>query len=340
MSILERIKQRRANKKAAAEQVAEIQSPVEQPQTPTEPASVQEVVPAIEQSQQLPHDPTLDAPAVVGKPLENKDGSLAATSELDPVSDHDGATRPVDAAVTPDEDKIETIPLGKDEIKSLNAHHYDANKDGFPHTYVIEKMFWGHIRSSDPTNPGHRLVRVKRVAEIRAVNVVHALNMLGWDNRNIEVVSVKDEYSGEMGILVDGKLLGTFTIPADLNSDVPFEYLGGRMRNDYINKIAAIAMSNEGVVKHLANKKRIVVGKTYAHRDHINLKTVKAPKQVAVEATSVPVVSGDNIQVNKETTTQEETIVQTVQEDKTGSVDVAVEQAPVVVEGDSTCPVM
>lgn len=280
MSIFGKILNRRTEKQVAT------QAPELATEIPVEEIPAELVV--AEQVETAPAEQPTEHPAVeesvIGKPVEGQEDLPAATSELDPVSGQDGTTKSIEEAQAPDDSKIETVPLGKDELTSLRNANYDANKAKFSKTFVIEKMFWAHMQSTDPTNPGRRAVRVRRVAEIRAASLLHALNLLGWDNKSITVASVKDDFKGEIAILVNGKQVSTMTEPeaARPSTDVPFvtyANMGGSQRKAFVAAIKDGAVSDQKVKDILAARKFVVSGWTYEPHKHINLKTAKAPKE-------------------------------------------------------------
>ena len=266
MSIMDRILKRRQDKKVEADKVE------------AQPSETQ-VTPVVE--------PVVEP--VVGKPVEGQEDRPVAVSELDPVSGDQGETKSVDEASKPEEDKIETIQIGDDEISSLRRHHYDETKNSFPRTYIVEKLFVAYMQSTDPTNPGRRPVKVKRVAEVRAVSLLHALNMLGWDDRNVSVAGIKEETDATLAVLVDGKDIGC-RIPTPPSQDgVPFGLMGGNQKKDYVANVVRIA-KQDGKVSEIMNnpkKPRVVSGWAFEPGKHINLKMDKAPK--APEKPDVPV---------------------------------------------------
>ena len=281
-SILDMIRRRRANKQATVETVVPADS-----QGIEKPADVQGIEKPVDPAPQVA---AAEIPIVELVPVNVPTETAEKTETSEVPTDNGDVAKPVEEAQVHDDSKIETIPIGEDELTSLQLHNYEANKDQFHNTYVIEKMFWGHINSPD-LHMGRKSVRVKRVVEVKAVSLVHALKLLGWDSRNITVASVKNEYKGEIAIQVDGKPVGKITIPADLNGGVPYEQIGGSLRNAYIAKVASLAEQDEAVKTYLAAKKRIVVGQAFSPRHHINLKTEKEPK--AKPTASVPVSAPD-----------------------------------------------
>jgi hypothetical protein len=188
----------------------------------------------------------------------------------------------------------ETIPLGQDEIKSLQDHRYDQIKDRFTKTFVIEKGFYVFVDNMDPTKPGRKPVRVKRVAEIKAANLNHALKMIGWDIRNVTIVDIKDEYQGDVRITVDGKVVSSVALPDGWEK---FEDMGGGARKVFVSILKDRALADEKLKSFLKDKMLVVSGYAYQSRMHINFTTsfdkvaraaAKAKRQAA-KAVAVPV---------------------------------------------------
>lgn len=204
----------------------------------------------------------------------------------------------VDAKITPEEnvnvaenaelafeedkktdEKIETIPLGDEELKSLQSHGYEKNKGKFDKTFVIEKLFWAYLKSTDPVNPGRRQVRVKRVAEIRAASFLHALNMLGWDQKHVSLVGERSNSDGTIAVRMDGKEICRMGVPACFGKNeqggISFDKLSGGQRKLFIRSVRELAMQQKEVQDAINNSKCIVNDCTYFHGSHINLNTTK-----------------------------------------------------------------
>ena len=189
---------------------------------------------------------------------------------------------------------VETIALGDDELKALNLCRYETIKDRFTKTFVIEKHFFARIQ-----NPEHqsqtKVVRVRRVAELKASSLNHALSMIGWDDRNIQVASVRDDYDGTISIKVDGKDIGVkiqMSKPNDLFSQ--YEKMSAGQKKIFVDTIRGFAVANDKVQEILCGKKpRIVVGCSYEHNKHINLKTAKGKPAPITQVPSEPNVVAD-----------------------------------------------
>ena len=174
--------------------------------------------------------------------------------------------------------EIETIPLGEDEINTLVRNGYENLKQKFTKTFIIEKLFWAYSRNATSSPP----IRVKRVAEIKAASFVHALNLIGWDQRHVSLVEVKDEYDGSIEILVDGKSVGKMTPPDGLRSDCEqFANLSGGHKKHIITQMALLAQNEPSVKDWLQLKSKMVTGWSYEPRHHINLATKKVPTKSA-----------------------------------------------------------
>jgi predicted aspartyl protease len=105
---------------------------------------------------------------------------------------------------------------------------------------------------------------------------MHALNLIGWDNRNVSLVTVKDEYDGGIAIKVDGKLVSSIKCSAELDGQ-PYMQMSGSQRRAHVDLIMSVALQDEKVVAIMNNTKnpRVVVGSGYEHNQHINIKTAK-----------------------------------------------------------------
>jgi hypothetical protein len=114
-------------------------------------------------------------------------------------------------------------------------------------TFIIEKTFTVLAESNDPTNPGRRNMKVKRVAELKAVSLMHALNMIGWDKRNVTLVNVRDDYDGKVDVQVNGKFIGRVDIPS---SKAKFEELSGGQQNAERRNIQNSVVSTDLVKKY------------------------------------------------------------------------------------------
>ena len=169
-----------------------------------------------------------------------------------------------------DHDKIETIPLGNDELESLQNSRYEEIKDRFTKTFVIEKHFWAFVNSMDPTKPGRTPVKVKRVAEIKAASLMNALNMLGWDTKNTTLVDTKDEFKNEVEISVDGRPVSRVALPEGFDK---FETLGCGARKLLVYGLKDKAVADESVQKLIKEKMLVVSGWNYQPRQRINLVT-------------------------------------------------------------------
>jgi len=180
----------------------------------------------------------------------------------------------------PHHSKVETIPLGKDEIKALQNSRYETIKGRFTKTFVIEKGFWAFVDSKDPTKPGRTPVKVKRIAELRAASMMNALNMIGWDTRNTKVIDVRDEFNGEVEISIDGKSVSRVSLPEGFDK---FETAGCGARKVLIAFLKDRALADESVKKLLSEKMLVVSGWAYQPCKRINLVTSfdKAAREAA-----------------------------------------------------------
>lgn len=294
MSIMKGIFGRRAAAKAqeadkAAEVVAEVQSTAES--VPCECGCEQhdgaEKVTAVQAEAKPPASEGLEVPDLVineGKPT----ATVEVESEAQPTKVEQSADAKPEVA--------ETIPLGQDEIKSLQDHRYDQIKDRFTQTFVIEKGFYVFVDNMDPTKPGRKPVRVKRVAEIKAANLNHALKMIGWDGRNVTVANIKDEYQGDVRITVDGKAVSSVALPEGWEK---FEDMGGGARKVFVSILKDRALADEKVKAVLKDKLLVVSGHAYQPRMHINLTTsfdkvaraANRAKRQGGQAVAVPVAA-------------------------------------------------
>jgi len=244
MSILSKIMGRKEETKAANQEAAQATTETVQ----EAPAAIQTEVATVEVDQV--EKPTEDAPA-------NADECHCG---------HDHGT-PVDA--------VESVPLSSDELKSLHACNYEKIKDRFHKTFVVAKYFWAYVQNPDsPTE--RKAIKVKRVAEIRASNFMHALTMIGWDSRNVELVDVKDDYDGGIAIKIDGKVVDTMKVAIATLDDVPYHLMTGSQKRALASDIKCKAIASDKVQAILNGKKpRRIVDHAYEHGVHINLKTAK-----------------------------------------------------------------
>lgn len=193
------------------------------------------------------------------------DGGVTATVEEAPVDSKPA----VSEVAAPDEDKIQTIPLSEEELENLNKNGYLNAKQTCTKTFVIEKRFKVFAESSDPTNPGRKQITVKRVAELKAVSLMHALNMIGWDSKKVVLVNVKDDYNGQVDVRVNGKTIGKVEIPESKNK---FELLSGSQQNLERRKIESVVTSTELVKNYFKDNNMSTVSKTvYVPYRFVNL---------------------------------------------------------------------
>lgn len=286
MSILDRIKKRR-------ETVAE--------QEKVSPDAVPAGEVKIEVKDAEPSEPTVNVETqAVPSASEIKDAPATEPPKNEPTSTDSDIPMVLDSI--PDEEEsriIETIPLGDEEIKSLNAHGYDHNKHKYPNTYLIEKFFWVNARSSDPSNPGRRSTKVKRCAEIRAVSAMHALGMIGWNDKNVAVVSTTANDLGGIDVRIDGRSICKMA-PIPTQTGVSYPHLGGKQRKEYVATLKEVAQKIEAVKSELASKMRTVVGATYEPSIAINLRTeVDKVAKVTARALRVIVPTETEIAVKK-----------------------------------------
>ena len=228
--------------------------------------------------------PVEAAPAEVAPAMEVKPetSEVIAVGEMSKLLDADKPAEPGDDR----RGKIETIPLGEDEIRNLVRNHYEENKGRFPRTFLIEKGFWMRGGSSAP-------VRVRRVAELRAASLVHALNLIGWDRRNVTLIRETDDYAGEIAVMLDGKFVCMTKVPLDLNGE-PFEKFGGGKRKEFVQVVRNVAVAEEKVKEALKARNRVVTGWAFEPRSHISLTTSKGPKPLAL-AVEPPEAIGQGI---------------------------------------------
>jgi hypothetical protein len=167
-------------------------------------------------------------------------------------------------------DKIQTIPLSEEEVNNLMNNGYEQAKKICKTTYIIEKKFTGYVDSQDPTNPGRKPVKVKKVAELKAASLMHALKMIGWDKKNVVLVSVKDD-NGQIDVRVNGKTIGKVEIPDSKNR---FELLSGGQKNFEIRKIESFVASTDLVANYIKDNNMSSVLKTiYVPYRFVNLIT-------------------------------------------------------------------
>jgi hypothetical protein len=218
--------------------------------------------------------------------IEVKEAVASVESAVAEVTENEDATK---EAVTkeivqeqPSEDQVDTVPLGFDENNSLKEHHYETIKDKFSQTFVIEKAFWAHTHNPEH---GHKHIKVKRVAELKAASFLHALTMIGWDAKNVTLIEVKDEYKGEIEVQIDGKKIGICNV--GISND--FNQLSNGARNVFVANLAKNVIETGPLVKEFIEKNnRKITGWAYEHRKHLNLKTAKKEsnkqKQARLEA--------------------------------------------------------
>lgn len=188
----------------------------------------------------------------------------------------------IETEIKEDSGKIQTIPLDAKELDNLVKNGYDRARSICNKTYIIEKLFVGYVDSPDPTNPGRKPVRVKRVAEIRAASLKHALNMIGWDGKNVTLAGVVDDSQGNVEIQVNGKIIGKLNV-----SDRPdFSKLSGGQQN-VERKVLTEMAKNSDCFKEYSNKlladnsKSLEVLKViYVPNRYVNM-VVKKAKQLA-----------------------------------------------------------
>jgi len=176
---------------------------------------------------------------------------------------------------------VENIPLGSEEINSLIRNKYDDIKHRFTKTFVIEKTFWAYYRNAGVNS--RQAVRVKRVAELKAASLMHALKMIGWDNRNVSLLDVKDDYKGEIDVKIDGVFVDKIPVPSvDINTKtgepVSFEQMSGSQRKLFDVKVSDVALKSNKVEEWLKAKKRHVVKCSVIPYSHVNLTTKRLPK--------------------------------------------------------------
>lgn len=203
----------------------------------------------------------------------------AVTVEVDPASDIGS-----DKSAGEEQKTIETIPLGHEEISALYRNGYETASKRCTKTFIIEKIFWAQDKNTDPAVYGSKVIKVKRVAQIKAASFMHALNMIEWDRKNVTLVAVNDDYKGEIDVRVNGKVVGKVTIPvsAKFSEDGPslkFEQMCGSQRKEFIAIVKKVAV-DDPVVKEFFKAKGLskVTGWSFAHNSHISLSVSKAPK--------------------------------------------------------------
>jgi hypothetical protein len=267
MSILKSI----FGRKAAKEQ-ATTDNPVTEPEI----AKIQEVLASVTLDPDFTistDHPIPDNMILLNDPVSEPVNEVATTAETVEV-DADESCKDVGCQCKHghdhDHDKIETIPLGNDELESLQNSRYEEIKDRFTKTFVIEKHFWAFVNSIDPTKPGRTPVKVKRVAEIKAASLMNALNMLGWDTKNTTLVDTKDEFKNEVEISVDGRPVSRVALPEGFEQ---FETLGCGARKLLVYGLKDKAVADESVQKLVKEKMLVVSGWNYQPRQRINLVT-------------------------------------------------------------------
>lgn len=176
----------------------------------------------------------------------------------------------------PEVNKIETIPLSEEEITNLQKNGYNRAKQICTKTFILEKTFVGYADSKDPTNPGRKQVKMKRVAELKASSLMHALNLIGWDKKNVVLVSEIDEFYGQIQVQDNGKAVGTVTLP---DKFVNFEKLSGGQQNVARKEITNFVVSEDSIKSYLSHHSKEVVKSVYVPRRRINLVTKKVSKQ-------------------------------------------------------------
>jgi len=175
-----------------------------------------------------------------------------------------------------DDRKIQTIPLSEEEVNNLIENGYDQAKITAKKTYVIEKILIGYVDSTDPTNPGKKPVKVKRVAELKAASLMHALNMIGWDKKNVTVANVIDDSQCDIEIRVNGKTIGKL----DISNRPEFTKLSGGQQNVEKHTIEEIAKNNDCVKEYLLSRSVEVTKIIYVPNHYVNL-VVKKVKHLA-----------------------------------------------------------
>lgn len=186
---------------------------------------------------------------------------------------------PTESTIYIGDGKIETIALGQDELDSLAKNRYEEIKDRFPRTFLIEKAFWMRSETMDITNP-RKVVKVKRAAEIRAASLMHALKLIGWDDKNVELVRETSDYSGDITVIVDGKDVCKVKVPPTADGK-PFTSLGGGKRKEYVKAVVDVAVADDKVKAILASG-RVVSGWSFEPEKHIRISTSKAPRETLV----------------------------------------------------------
>jgi len=212
------------------------------------------------------------------------------TSEVATIPGQDKGRSPGEKP-KPEDEHVDTIPLGEDEEKSLFRNKYEQNKAKFSRRFLMEKDFWMHSSSMDPQKP-NQIIKVKRVVELRASSFFHALKLIGWDKANTRLVKETDDYGGEVGILVDNKLVCTYQLPP-LPEGQTFESMTGGKRREYVRLAKESAVANPKVQETLAKDRKVVTGWAFEPRSHIRLTTsripkVKVPAKGAVAITPCP----------------------------------------------------
>ena len=222
------------------------------------------------------------APVEVAEQAQTPQQEATAVTEASTPATEQTTVEVTPEPATPAVEHIETVPLGEDEINSLTRNGYERIKDRFTKTFVIEKYFWARMQVAEgPDGPANKLVKVKRLAEIKACNLMHALKLIGWDSRNVSVVMVKDEYDGGIAIKVDGKTVSSIKVDA-----AAYPTLSGGQKKAFVASVrdSAVADAKVQAVLNDAKKPRKVVGYAYEHTQHINLETAKVKVVTALAA--------------------------------------------------------
>lgn len=245
--------------------------------------------PATDQATTQPEPTPVEATEQIQQPQQPQQEVAAATETSTPATEQ-ATVEVTPEPATPAVQHIETVPLGKDEINSLTRSGYERIKDRFTKTFVIEKYFWARMQVAEgPDGPANKLVKVKRLAEIKAGNLMHALKLIGWDSKNVSVVMVKDEYDGGIAIKIDGKTVSSIKVDG-----AAYPSLTGSQKRAFVATVKDMAIKDEKIqaVLNDPKKPRKVVGHAYEHAQHINLETSKvkvvtAPAAVVVDSTEV-----------------------------------------------------
>lgn len=168
-------------------------------------------------------------------------------------------------------DSIQTIPLNDEDIANLINNGYEQAKKICKTSYLIEKAFIGYVESQDPTNPGRRPVKVKRVAELKAASLMHALSMIGWDNNNVTVISTKTDPQSKLDVKANGKLIGSI----DISNRPVYSRLSGGQKNHENNQLVKMILEDDGLKINFDPSKVEIAKVIHVPNHYINVVTKK-----------------------------------------------------------------